>query len=49
MIHLVIAKVQLQARMFSKLAFSSVSVGTLEIEFQTKGVGALEPNSGLYA
>ena len=47
MIHLAIAKVQLQARMFSKLAFSSV--GTLEFEFQTKGVVTLGQNSDLYA
>ena len=33
--------------MFSKLEFSSV--GTLEFEFQTKGVGALGQNSDLYA
>ena len=47
MIHLAIGKVQLQARMFSKLAFSSV--GTLEFEFKTKGVGTLGQNSDLYA
>ena len=44
MIHLAIAKVQLQARMLSKLAISSV--GTLEFEFQTKGIGALGTKFG---
>ena len=47
MIHLAIAKVELQARMFSKLAFSPV--GTFEFEFQNKGVGTLGQNSDLYA